>query len=93
LLQDELSAIDSLVTNDRLYILTMVTTLLLPATFVTGFFGMNTKNLPFTETSDGTAYAAALCVAASLVVLYFMRRLGLTRPRGAIGAQKPPPNI
>jgi Mg2+ and Co2+ transporter CorA len=93
LLQDELSAIDSSVTNDRLYILTMVTTLLLPATFVTGFFGMNTKNLPFTETTDGTAYAAALCVAASLVVLYFMRRLGLTRPRGAIGAQKPPPNI
>ena len=44
LLQDELSAIDSSVTNDRLYILTMVTTLLLPATFVTGFFGMNTKN-------------------------------------------------
>ncbi len=90
-LQDELSAINSLVTNDRLYVLTMVTTLLLPATFVTGFFGMNTKNLPFTETTDGTAYAAALCVGASLVVLYFMRRLGLTRPRGAVGAQKPPP--
>jgi Mg2+ and Co2+ transporter CorA len=93
LLQDELSAIDSAVTNDRLYVLTMVTTLLLPATFVTGFFGMNTKNLPFTETTGGTAYAAALCVAASLVVLYFMRRLGLTRPRGAIGAQKPPPKF
>ena len=93
LLQDELSAIDSSVTNDRLYILTMVTTLLLPATFVTGFFGMNTKNLPFTETTGGTAYAAALCVGASLVVLFFMRRLGLTRPRGAIGAQKPPPKV
>ncbi|MFY9831886.1 MAG: CorA family divalent cation transporter, partial [Methylocystis sp.] len=93
LLQDELSAIDSLVTNDRLYILTMVTTLLLPATFVTGFFGMNTKSLPFTETIGGTAYAAALCVGASLVVLYFMRRLGLTRPRGAVGAQKPPPKV
>ncbi len=93
LLQDELSAIDSSVTNDRLYILTMVTTLLLPATFVTGFFGMNTKNLPFTETTGGTAYAAALCVGASLVVLFFMRRLGLTRPRGAIGARKPPPKV
>ncbi len=91
LLQDELSAINSLVTNDRLYVLTVVTTLLLPATFVTGFFGMNTKNLPFTETTNGTAYAAALCVAASLVVLFFMRRLGLTRPRGLNGAPKPPP--
>jgi zinc transporter len=93
LLQDELSALDSSVTNDRLYILTMVTTLLLPATFVTGFFGMNTKSLPFTETIGGTAYAAALCVGASLVVLFFMRRLGLTRPRGAIGARKPPPKV
>ncbi len=93
LLQDELSAINSLVTNDRLYVLTMVTTLLLPATFVTGFFGMNTKSLPFTETVGGTAYAAALCVGASLVVLYFMRRLGLTRPRGAVGAQKPSPKV
>ncbi len=90
LLQDELSAINSLITNDRLYILTMVTTLLLPATFVTGFFGMNTKSLPFTETENGTAYAGALCVAASMLVLFFMRRLGLTRPRGVDGPQKPP---
>jgi len=66
--------------------------LLLPATFVTGFFGMNTKDLPFTDTASGTAYAAALCVGASFVVLYFMRRLGLTRPRGA-GPQKPPPKV
>jgi len=91
LLQDELSAINSLVTNDRLYILTMVTTLLLPATFVTGFFGMNTKSLPFTETEYGTAYAGALCVAASMLVLYLMRRLGLTRPRYLSDVQKPPP--
>ncbi len=80
LLQDELNAIASLVTNDRLYILTMVTTLLLPATFVTGFFGMNTRELPFTETAHGTAYAAGLCLAASLSALLFMRRMGLTRP-------------
>jgi zinc transporter len=89
LLQDELNAIASLVTNDRLYILTMVTTLLLPATFVTGFFGMNTKALPFTEVAYGTAYAAALCVTASMITLFFMRRIGLTRPRAGT-KQKPP---
>ncbi|QGM44542.1 CorA family divalent cation transporter [Methylocystis heyeri] len=89
LLQDELNAIASLVTNDRLYILTMVTTLLLPATFVTGFFGMNTKALPFAEAAHGTAYAAALCVTASLVTLFFMRRIGLTRPRAEPRQKRP----
>lgn len=82
LLQDELHTIASLVTNDRLYVLTVVTTLLLPATFVTGFFGMNTKALPFADSDYGTVYAAFLCAAASAVVFYFMRRMGLTRPGG-----------
>jgi len=90
LLQDELHAIAGLVTNDRLYILTVVTTLLLPATFVTGFFGMNTKNLPFAEHDWGTAFAGGLCVLASLIVLFFMRRMGMTRPGGADGGRKPP---
>jgi len=81
-LQDELNALAGLVTNDRLYILTVVTTILLPATFVTGFFGMNTKDLPFTEIQNGTAYAGALCVGAAVAALIVIRRLGLTRPRG-----------
>jgi zinc transporter len=89
LLQDELHAIASLVTNDRLYILTMVTTLLLPATFVTGFFGMNTRALPFADLAQGSAYAGALCLAASMVTLFFMRRMGLTRPHAGT-KQKPP---
>ncbi|HXY58231.1 MAG TPA: CorA family divalent cation transporter [Methylocystis sp.] len=81
-LQDELNALAGLVTNDRLYVLTVVTTILLPATFVTGFFGMNTKDLPFTEIQNGTAYAGALCVGAAAAALIIMRRLGLTRPHG-----------
>jgi zinc transporter len=40
--------------------LPLVTTLWLPATFVTGFFGMNTKNLPFADNEYGTSYAGAL---------------------------------
>ncbi|HMK88687.1 MAG TPA: CorA family divalent cation transporter [Methylocystis sp.] len=90
LLQDELNAIAGLVTNDRLYVLTVVTTLLLPATFVTGFFGMNTKSLPFTEIDYGTAYAGALCLAASLVAFVIIRRMGLTRPRDGDEGSKPP---
>ena len=83
LLQDELNAILNLETNDRLYVLTVVTTLLLPATFVTGFFGMNTKGLLFGDNEDGTLYATLLCLMASMAVLFFMRRMGLTRQTDA----------
>ncbi len=83
LLQDELNGIADLVTNDRLYILTVVTTLLLPATFVTGFFGMNTRNLPFADAEWGTAFAFGLCILAALAMFFFMRRMGLARPRGS----------
>lgn len=81
LLQDELNAMLNLETNDRLYILTVVTTLLLPATFVTGFFGMNLKNLPFAEDEVGLIYVSLMCIIASAAVLFMMRRMGLTNPR------------
>lgn len=77
LLQDELNAMLSLETNDRLYALTVTTMLLLPATFVTGYFGMNTKNLAFTEEDNGSLYATILCVLASVAMLFLMRRMGL----------------
>jgi zinc transporter len=79
LLQDELTAILNLETNDRLYVLTVVTTMLLPATFVTGYFGMNTKQLPFADSESGTFYETLICVCVSLLVLLFMRHQGLTR--------------
>jgi len=90
LLQDELNAILSLETNDRLYALTVTTMLLLPATFVTGYFGMNTKNLPFTEEENGTLYATILCILASATALFLMRRWGLAgAPEN--DDQRPPP--
>jgi Mg2+ and Co2+ transporter CorA len=82
LLQDELNAILNLETNDRLFVLTLVTTLLLPATFVTGYFGMNTKNLLFAESENATIYATILCALASGAVLALMRRSGLTQRPG-----------
>jgi zinc transporter len=88
LLQDELNALLSLETNDRLYVLTLTTMLLLPATFVTGFFGMNTKDLPFIETDNGTLYATILCVLASATALFLMRRWGLA---GAPEGDEPRP--
>ncbi len=97
LLQDELNSILNLETNDRLYVLTVVTTLLLPATFVTGFFGMNLKNLPFAESEEGTIYATIICAVAAGFVLLLMRRWGFTsdadseesRPRASAPISRP----
>ena len=61
-LQDELSVEQANETNRRLYIVSLVTTLILPATFVTGFFGMNTGGMLFAEVGWGTIGGALLCV-------------------------------
>jgi magnesium transporter/zinc transporter len=63
-LRDEINAILTLKTNDRLYMPTIITALILPATFVTDFFRMNKKQLFFSEDDNGTIYAALLCCAA-----------------------------
>jgi len=41
--------------NRNMYWLTILSAIFLPLTLVTGFFGMNTGGLPFTEDSSGTA--------------------------------------
>jgi zinc transporter len=89
LLQDELNAILNLETNDRLYLLTVVTTLLLPATFVTGYFGMNTKQLPLADHENGSFYATLLCLVASAAVYLLMRSFGLTRRSDSEPAPRP----
>ena len=47
LLRDEMAAKMTEVTNRRLFTLSILTACLLPPTLVTGFFGMNTKDMPF----------------------------------------------
>ncbi|HUO55547.1 MAG TPA: CorA family divalent cation transporter [Rhodoblastus sp.] len=80
MLQDEINAILATETNDRLYTLTVITAIILPATLVTGYFGMNTKALPLAENEHGTLYATLICVAASFGALYILRRMGLAGP-------------
>lgn len=73
-LQEEAAAQLATATNRNLFALTVVTTLLLPASFVTGYFGMNTKDLPFSDSDYGTLYASLLCVASMLAVYFVIRR-------------------
>jgi Mg2+ and Co2+ transporter CorA len=81
-LHDEINAILTLETNDRLYVLTVITAVLLPATLVTGYFGMNTKNLPFAESDNGSIYATLVCVVAALGALTIIWRMGLAGSKG-----------
>ncbi len=74
LLQDEMAAQLATATNRNLFVLTVVTTVLLPPAFVTGFFGMNTKGLPFGDSDYGTVYAAAFCALAAVLVYLLIRR-------------------
>ncbi len=74
LLQEETAAQLATATNRNLFVLTVVTTFLLPPALVTGFFGMNTKNLPFSESDYGSLYASILCVLAGLFVYFLIRR-------------------
>lgn len=74
-LQDELTSRLADETNRRLYLVSIVTALVMPATLVTGFFGMNTGGLIWggEEAHYGTIYAAITCVAAVVAMLALLR--------------------
>jgi zinc transporter len=75
LLLDEAAAKVSALTNKRLFTLSILTACLLPPTLVTGFFGMNTKDMPFENTDGGTWLALAVAFAAGAVTFWALRRL------------------
>jgi zinc transporter len=79
LLQEETSAKLTNETNRNLALLTAVTTLLLPPTFITGMFGMNVKGLLFADNDYGFLYAMLICALSSLLVYLLMRRMGILR--------------
>ena len=76
LLQEEMSALIADESQRSLSFLTVITTIFLPPTLVTGFFGMNTKNLFFSEDPDGTLWALGCVLLSAALVIMLMRRLG-----------------
>jgi len=73
-LQDELSSRLTDETNRRLYVVSVVTTLMMPATFVTGFFGMNTGGFVWgDDVPNGTLYAGLACLVAVLLMLSLLK--------------------
>ena len=64
-------------TNRQLYTLSILTALFLPATFITGLFGINVKGLPWVEWDLGAGLVTLACLGASLLTLFLLRRRGV----------------
>ncbi|QDH15167.1 CorA family divalent cation transporter [Oecophyllibacter saccharovorans] len=72
-LQDELVSNQAEETNRRLYILSVGTILMLPATIVTGFFGMNTGGMFLAKGGWGTLEAGGICTLFMVLTFIFMK--------------------
>ncbi|MCQ8239757.1 CorA family divalent cation transporter [Rhizosaccharibacter radicis] len=76
-LQDELASRQAEETNRRLYLVSIMTTLMLPATVVTGFFGMNTGGMFLSSLPHGTALAGTVCLLFMALTWLLLKRLRL----------------
>jgi zinc transporter len=74
-LQDEVAAKVNELASRRLLALSLLTAGLLPPTLVTGFFGMNTKDLPFQDTTGGSLFALLVAAAAGALTFWVLQRL------------------
>jgi zinc transporter len=79
LLREELDLQAGQQTNENVYLLSVITALIMPATLVTGFFGMNTGGMPFEHGGGGTFMATLLAIACSIATWLLLRTLGLIR--------------
>jgi Mg2+ and Co2+ transporter CorA len=79
ILQEEMSAKLANEANRQLYALSVMTALFLPATLVTGLFGMNTHGLPFDWSESGFWYALLVGIAGSGAVYLLLRWIGAAK--------------
>lgn len=79
LVREEMDLEQAKRTNQNLYVLSILSALMLPATLVTGIFGMNTGGLPWHDTPYGTLIATTLVGGSAFAVYLLLRRLGLVR--------------
>lgn len=77
LLQEEIAALLAEETNRHLRVLSILTILFMPPTFVAGLFGMNLKGMAFAESELGFWSGTALAVASSVAVVWIMKRMGV----------------
>ena len=74
LLQEEIDGRLNEATNRNLFLLSMVTTTLLPVTLITGIFGMNVGGLPWLNQDSGFWWVLLVIAVAISVTVMFLRR-------------------
>jgi len=77
LLQEEVAAMLAEETNKHLRVLSILTILFIPPTFIGGLFGMNLKGILFSEMEHGFWVACLLAAAATACVAWLLKRSGI----------------
>ena len=63
-------------TNQVMKVLTVLSTIALPALVISGIYGMNLKGLPFLESDHGTEIIVGAMIASTGMVLWMLKRFG-----------------
>jgi zinc transporter len=72
-LQEEVSGMLAEATNRNLFLLSIVTTALLPATLLTGIWGMNVGGLPWSEDAHGFLWSGLSVLGSIALSLALLR--------------------
>ena len=62
-------------TNEVMKVLTILSTIAIPAVVITGIYGMNIKGIPFIDSSHGIEIVVLLIVGSTLSLLWLLRHL------------------
>lgn len=74
LIYEEIETRSAATTNRSLSALTVISTMLLPPTFVAGLFGMNVAGLPWAADREGFWWVLGFCVVLIIVMYAVLRR-------------------
>ena len=61
-------------TNQVMKVLTVLSTIALPAVVVSGIYGMNVKGLPAADSPYGLFLVGALMIGSTIALLYILKR-------------------
>jgi magnesium transporter len=61
-------------TNQVMKVLTVLSTIALPSIVISGFFGMNTKSLPWAESQYGTWVAVGAMILTTSILLWVLKK-------------------
>jgi magnesium transporter len=61
-------------TNQVMKVLTVLSTIALPALVVSGIYGMNVKGLPWSEHEHGLLFVVAIMASSTAVLLWALKR-------------------